>query len=590
MTSEKVNEALAACKQSFVAVAVFSGITNLLMLAPAFYMLNVYDKAVGNNSLPTLWVLSLITGFLFLILGAMELLRSRILVLVSSRIDGIIAPALYDMTFKSAVLVGPDKASIQPLTDLHGLRQFVTGNGVFALFDAPWLPIYIWVLFMFHPLLGWMGVIAAAGFFTLAVMNQKNTQSPLAASNEFTRQANSETQRNLRNAEAVDAMGMLHALRGRWRARQQKALDFQERASSTAAMYNSIIKTSRVAVQSAAIAAGAYLVLNQEISPGMLIAGSILISRALAPVELAVGAWKGFVDAREQYDRINQMLRHSNDSPRPMQLPPLVGNVSARGATIIPPTGKKPVIANVSFDVPSGSTCMVIGDSGAGKSTLIRGLLGLWPVTSGEIRIDGSEPWKAQRDEFGPQVGYLPQDIELLEGSVSENIARFGQIESQAVIEAANRAGLHDFILALPQGYESVIGKHGGELSPGQRQRLALARALYLNPKLIVLDEPNSNLDEAGEKALSTALAEMKALGSTIFVVSHRTNLLPQADLLLVMSGGLVKDFGPTTDVLTRLGALRQPSPDAKGAKSGPLASGKPPLVETVTVPPRGRN
>ena len=300
------------------------------------------------------------------------------------------------MTFKSAVLVGPDKASIQPLTDLHGLRQFVTGNGVFALFDSPWLPIYIWVLFMFHPLLGWIES-CGCDFFALAVMNQKYTQPPLVLLMS-SRAKRFETQRNLRNAEAVDAMGMLHAVRGRWRARQEKALDFQERASGTAAIYNALIKTLRIAVQSAAIAAGAYLVLNQEISPGMLIAGSILIGRALAPVELAVGAWKGFVEAREQYDRINQMLKHSNDLPRPMRLPALVGNVSARGATIIPPTGKKPVITNVSFDVPSGSTCMVIGESGAGKSTLIRGLLGHWPVTSGEIRIDGSNLGKLRNN------------------------------------------------------------------------------------------------------------------------------------------------------------------------------------------------
>ncbi len=547
------SDALRASKQSLLAVATFSGVANLLMLVPAFFMLNVYDKAVGHNSVETLWALSLITAFLFLVLGSMEWIRSRVLVAISTRMDKILAPAIYRFTFQNAVNVGGQQASIQPLADLMGLRQFLTGAGIFALFDAPWLPVYLAVLFLFHPLLGWMGVLAALTFLALALMNQYRVGKDLATSNQLARIANAETQVNLRNAEVATSMGMVPELQERWQTNQDKLLAFQERASLTAGGFNAITKTLRLAVQSAAIAAGAYLVLLQEISPGMIIAGSILIGRALQPVELAVGAWKGFVEAKEQYERLDQILTLTPPASSKMSLPPLVGNISFKNLAVAPPGEKTATLQGVTAEIPAGSVCMILGPSGSGKSTLMRALLGLWPAVAGEVRLDGAEPNNFDRVELGDQLGYLPQDIELLDGSINSNIARFGAIDSEAVIRAATDAGVHEFILSLPNGYDTEIGKRGGVLSPGQRQRIGLARALYRQPRLVVLDEPNSNLDDVGEAALHQAVMGLKANGSTVLLVSHRKSTLPLADYLLVLVGGRLRQFGKTAEVLEKL-------------------------------------
>ena len=587
MADHRIIEAYKACKQSFVAVGVFSGVANLLMLVPAFFMLNVYDKAVGNNSHDTLWVLTWIAAFLFVMLAAMEILRSRVLAAVASRLDRLLATDLYDASFRNSLEVGANRASTQSLVDLNNLRQFITGNGVFAIFDAPWLPIYLWVMFMFHPMLGWLGSLAAIMFFVIAILNQVQTAGLMEEANSEARRGNADTQRNLRNAEAITAMGMLSSLRKRWRIGQDKTLDIQQKASHVGGVYSGITKALRLAVQSAAIALGAHLVLAQEISPGMLIAGSILIGRALAPVEMAVGAWKGFVDAKGQYERIKDALTGlAGDEAEKMPLPDISGAVSFRSATIIPPSGQRPTISGVTFEIPAGNTCLIIGASGAGKSTLVRGLLGLWPTIAGEIRIDGAEAAKANREELGSQIGYLPQDIELLEGSVSENIARFGEVDSPAVVQAAKDAGIHEFILSLPNGYDTEIGKPGADLSPGQRQRVALARAIYGNPKLVVLDEPNSNLDDDGEIALGAAIQRMKDLNSTVVIVSHRTNILYLADRLLVMTAGRVSDFGPTDEVLSRFGAKKPPISGLASAGMEVEGNTTPKKVpRTVTVP-----
>ena len=542
-----------ACKHSLYAVGAFSGAANLLMLVPAFFMLNVYDKAVGNNSLSTLWMLSLITGFLFVILGSMEAFRSRVLVAVSSRVDQLLAPILYRLTFDNAVYVGSDRASIQALADLNGLRQFITSNGIFAFFDAPWLPIYIAILFMFHPLLGWMGVVAALSFFALAVANQAATNDALAKANEVQRTSTADTQKNLRNAEATAAMGMLPELQRRWRTSQDQMLQQQELASNKSGLYNAVIKTMRLAVQSAAIGAGAFLVLKQEISPGMLIAGSILIARALQPVEIIIGAWRGFVDAKEQYSRIDQLLKKELPHKHQLELPAIVGEISASSVAIAPPGSKQPTITGVTFALPPGKTCIVFGSTGAGKSTLIRGILGLWPTLLGEMRIDGLESFKYDRSELGPQIGYLPQSIELLDGSVSDNISRFTEYDPRDVVQAAKDAGVHEFILSLQNGYDTHLGGQYGRLSPGQRQRVALARALYKRPKLVVLDEPNSNLDDEGDAALKIAIDRLKKSGSTVLIVSHRQNILDMADYLLIMKQGQLLDFGVTAEVFQRI-------------------------------------
>ena len=550
---DSFKDSIAVCKQSFVSVGVFSGVINILMLTPAFFMLNVYDKAIGHNSLSTLAMLSLITVAMFVVLGVVEAIRARVLVAISSRLDKAMAPRLYEICFANAVNVGSGRATTQPLQDLNGIRQYLTNNGVFAFFDAPWLPIYLLVLFLFHPLLGWMGVVAAVVFFAVAVVNQRQTGPSLEEANNFAYESNLETTKNLRNAEVVASMGMLDALQSRWRVKQDEMLVAQETASNAAGLYNSISKTLRIMVQSAAIATGAYLALKQEISPGMIIGGSILIGRALQPVELAVSAWKGFLDAKEQYGRLEGLLSAFPREGAKMALPDITGKVSARSATISPPGSNHQAVRNVSFDIPSGSVCMVLGPSGAGKSTLMRGVLGLWRTTSGEIRIDGAEAASYDRVQLGPQIGYLPQSIELLDGTVSSNIARFGEVCSDSVVLAARDAGVHNFILSLPSGYDTVIGMGGGILSPGQRQRVALARALYKRPKLVVLDEPNSNLDTDGEQALNESIKILKEVGSTVVVVSHRQTVLPLVDHAIVMNDGVVADAGPIREVTDRL-------------------------------------
>ena len=583
-----LGNALRLCKTSFVGVGVFSGIANLLMLVPAFFMLNVYDKAVGNNSLETLWVLSSITVFLFAVLAAMEWVRSRVLVYTSSRLDLMLAERILKLTYLNAVAVGSNRATIQPLHDLNALRRFLTGNGVFAFFDAPWLPIYLLILFLFHPLLGWLGVVSALIFLALALANEKQTNSLLDDANQASAANNVDCERNVRNSEVATAMGMVPELIGRWRLKQNKVLDLQEQASNIAGAYNSVIKTLRLAVQSAAIAAGAYLVLNQEISPGMLIAGSILIGRALQPVELAVGAWRGFIEARGQYRRLNILLTLLGDQSEKLELPRISGGLSACEADVQPPGGNVNVLNGVNFTLPAGATCMVVGPSGSGKSSLVRALLGLWPTSGGDIRIDGTESSKYDRELLGPQIGYLPQDIELLEGSVAGNIARFGHLDSEAIIQAATDSGIHEFILALPNGYDTNLNEQGGMLSAGQRQRVALARALYKRPRLVVLDEPNSNLDQNGEAALNAAISTLKQSGSTVVIVTHRKNVVPLADYMLVMDSGTVVDFGTARDVLARLetggrlveknanasNAINSDSEGSRRPKTVPIATG----------------
>ena len=544
----------ASCQQSLIAAAVFSAIANVLMLVPAFFMLNVYDKALGANSLSTLAVLSLITLLMFLGLAAMEVLRSRMLIAIARKVDKLIGPLVYEAMFQNALKAGTKNATIQPLNDFMGLRQFVAGNGAITVFDTPWMPVYLFVMFMFHPLLGWLGVVAALLMLGLAISNQMVTAEQLQKANAHSRENLNFTSGALANVEVAAVMGMLPAIQKTWESKQDTLLEEQETASTWGGLFAAVTKTFRLAVQSAAIAVGALLVLRQEISPGMLIAGSILIGRALQPIELAVSSWKGFVDAKGQYQRLQMLFEAADWGTDRMALPKLQGAIRANKATVVPPGTKTPTLRDATISITPGSTAVVIGPSGAGKSTLIRGILGLWPTSSGDIRIDGAESSHYSRAELGPQIGYLPQAIELFDGSVSANIARQGEVDSSHVLTAAEDAGIHDFILSLPDGYDTELGRHSGVmLSPGQKQRIALARALYMRPTLVVLDEPNSNLDKAGEMALNRAIAMLKDAGSTVIIVSHREGALSLADQLIVVSSGSVLDSGPTAEVLARL-------------------------------------
>ncbi|WP_435213949.1 type I secretion system permease/ATPase [Luminiphilus sp. nBUS_16] len=548
-----IEDALRMCKRSFTAVFIFSFFTNMLMLTPMFYMINVFDKAVGTGSFPTLISLVIIAGFLYVIMALLEWSRSRVLIYIATRMDHVMAPRIYDICFLAeSGGANTQNMGSQPLSDLNSLRQFLAGGTVLSLFDLPWLPVYLLVMVLFHPALAVVALICMGIMFALALANQKSTTEGLKELNEASSSISRQTSRNLRNAEVASAMGMISTLTEKWRIGQDHVLEKQERNSATAAGYSATIKSLTTAMQSAAITTGAVLAMQQQISPGVMIGAALLLGRSLAPIQQAVGGWKGLVDAKLQYSRLNDLLQTFPPIEEQMPLPPIKGDLFAKNVTVVPPGGQRAILTGISFHLCAGTTTMVMGSSAAGKSTLVRTILGLWPTAAGEMRIDGAEAALYDRDTLGPQIGYLPQDIELFDGSVASNIARFTEADPELVVQAARDADVHEMILALPQGYDTVISAQQGLLSPGQRQRIALARALYNRPKLVVLDEPNSNLDESGERALNGAIKMLKAAGSTVVLVSHRNGALPLADGLLVMVGGKIADQGPTADVIAR--------------------------------------
>jgi ATP-binding cassette subfamily C protein EexD len=547
--------ALKACKGSFISVGIFSLFVNALMLVPTFYMLQVYGRVVTSGSLSTLGVLTLIMVVLTITTGLLEWVRSRIMIRVSTKLDVVLSRDVYRASFKQALATGGMNASAQPLADLTALRQFLTGAGLFAFFDAPWLPIYLAVMFMFHPWYGWVAVGCAIVLLILAFVNEKVTSKAISEANRENMAASLHTTKNLRNAEVIESMGMLNNLINRWSLRQKKVLQLQSEASDKGGNITYASKSFRVMVQSLILGLGAYLAINHEIASGLIIAGSVLLGRALAPIDLLIGTWKGFIAARGQYKRLNEILATMQAEPERMSLPAPLGNISVENMIVSAPNSRVAIIKGISFTVPAGTVVGVIGPSASGKSTLARALLGIWPPQHGAVRLDGADISNWDKIELGPHIGYLPQDIELFEGTVGDNIARFGEVDPELVVQAAKVAGVHEMILLLPEGYDTVIGSDGVSLSGGQRQRIGLARALYGTPKLIILDEPNSNLDEVGERALSYALTYLKAEGSTVFVITHRTNILSQLDRLLVMKDGLLSMFGPTEQVVAELSA-----------------------------------
>lgn len=548
--------ALKASKRGFIAAGFFSLFINLLMLTSPFYMLQVYDRVVASRSLETLYFLTAIMVLMFTVMGVLQWVRSRILVRLSNQMDQHLSQRVYSAMFELGVR-SPNQRTSQPLSDLTSLRQFMTGNGLFAFFDAPWLPIYLGIMFLFHPAFGWFAIGAAIILVIVAVLNEKATKKLLTDANGENVKAQNLATGNLRNSEVLHAMGMLPNLMGRWYTQHQTFLEKQTTASDKAGVYSNLSKVLRMIFQSLILGMGAYFVVMNEMSAGMMIAGSILMGRALAPVDLIIGSWSGLNNARTAYFRLSEILEVIPANERNMQLPTPVGHVTVENLFVVPPSSKTPAIKGVNLDVPTGELVGVVGPSAAGKSTLARALLGIWPSSNGSVRIDGAEIQHYNRDELGPYIGYLPQDIELFNGTVSENIARFSEIDADQVVLAAKKAGVHELILRLPNAYDTVIGTDSGALSGGQRQRIGLARALYGNPRVIILDEPNSNLDDQGEQALAQTLQILKAQKTTTFVISHRTSILRNIDKLLVMKDGQVQFFGPRDEVMKQLAAKK---------------------------------
>ncbi|WP_046489743.1 type I secretion system permease/ATPase [Pseudomonas veronii] len=564
--------ALKACKGSFLSVGFFSLFVNALMLAPTFYMIQVSGRVVPSSSTSTLIMLTLILTIMMLTLGSLEWVRSRIMVRVSNRLDVLLSRDVYRASFKKALSTGGMDASAQSLNDLTSLRQFLTGNGLFAFFDAPWLPIYTAVMFLFHPWFGWMTVGSAVVLVVLAYFNHRYTGKALTEANQQSVRATLQTTKNLRNAEVIESMGMLDTLMARWAIYQRRVLVLQSQASDKGGIITSISKTFRTWAQSIMLALGAYLVITHEINPGLLMAGSLLLGRALSPIDQMIGSWKGFVAARVQYGRLNDTLEKLNAEPQRMALPDPEGHIQVENLVIAPPGAKAAVIRNMSFVTPAGSIVGIVGPSAAGKSTLARALLGIWPPQHGTVRLDGADIAAWDKQKLGPHLGYLPQDIELFEGTISDNVARFGKVDPEKVVLAARVAGVHEMILQLPDGYDTVIGSEGINLSGGQRQRIGLARAIYGSPRLIVLDEPNSNLDDVGEKALAVALQKIKETGATVFIISHRPSILSRLDRIMVMSAGTITMYGARDQVIAEL-AQQQAKAQQRVAPTAPAAS-----------------
>ncbi|MES9984580.1 MAG: type I secretion system permease/ATPase [Candidatus Thiodiazotropha sp. 6PLUC6] len=553
-------QALAVSRTSFISSGVFSFFINILMLAPVIYMLEVYDRVLTSNSESTLLMLTLLLVFLFIVMGSLEWARSQVLEVTGNRLVKMLGPRVFNSIFGMTLESGGSVASTQPLADLLTLRQFLTGPAILTLFDAPWMPIYITIMFFFHPLLGTVAIAAALILFGLAIAYERSSRRDLNDASTLNRENNAQTQRNLRNTEAIEAMGMLPKLLDRWQMKHDEMLNLQSRAGRIGGMISTISKTFRMLMQSMMLGLGAYLAIQGEISGGAVIAGSLLLGRALAPINQIIGSWRGFISARESYAQLNKLLESQPTAPEPMRLPPPQGNVVFERATVTPLGASRPILKRLSFVVEPGMSVAVIGPSAAGKSTLVRAILGIYRAERGSIRLDGAEIAQWNREVLGEHIGYLPQDVELLDGNVSDNIARFGDGDPEKVIEAAKAAGVHYMILKLPDGYDTTITAN--LLSAGQRQRIGLARALYGAPKLVVLDEPNSNLDIQGDQALADAIQALKAQGSTVIIVTHRNNILALVDKVLLLSNGekIIYDV-PHKVVALLNGASVQPSP-----------------------------
>ena len=543
--------AVQTIKTHLLHASLYSAAVNLLALVPIIYMLQVYDRVMSSGNRTTLLMLSLLMIALIASSGGFEWVRTRILIATSNKLEKNLRPAILRATFNRALLSGGSNA--QPLTDLYGLRQFMTGTGIFALFDAPWFPIYIFVMFMFHTWFGVAGIFAAIVMIVLAIVNEKVTAEKLLEANLLANQATYKTNSTLQNAEVVAALGMNENNHGRLESLANEALLQQQEASKTGGALVAISKSFRVIIQSATLGLGALLALQQEISPGMVIAGSLLIGRALAPIDTLVGSWRGFTVARLQYSRLDDLLETFPERDHPLSLPPPEGGISIEQLVLVPPGAKEIVLRGVTLALKPGDSLGIVGPSASGKSSLAKAILGIWPPYNGKVRLDGADVASWERPELGPHIGYLPQDIELFDGSIAENICRFGEIKSESIIKAARMAGVHELVLKLPNGYDTVIVGSGGALSGGERQRIGLARAVYGNPKILILDEPNSNLDEQGEQELVQAIERVKNLGSTVIVITHRAHVLKSLKYLLVLKAGVVAAFGPREDVLEKL-------------------------------------
>jgi ATP-binding cassette subfamily C protein len=566
----EVGSALGACKRYFVTALIFSLAINLLYLAGPLYMLQVYDRVINSASHVTLLMLTIVLLVAFSALAGLDVVRGRVLTRASVRLDRLLAGRVLTATMDGAIRGVPPTS--QTLRDFDTYRQFVTGAGIHAIFDMPWAPIYILVIFILHPYLGLFAFVSAIALVGLAVLGQWRVQGPMAESTATASRNYAFTDMSLRNAEVVRAMGMMPGLLQRWDRDRSRALERQVTASDRAANNASLVRFFRLSMQSLILGLGAYLVIERLITVGAMFAASILLGRALQPVEQIVGSWRNMISARGAFRRLKMLLAANPLRDPALTLPRPAGRVAVQGLIYGIPGAPSPILRGISLRLEAGEVLGVIGPSGAGKSTLARQIVGVLAPSGGAVRLDGADVSTWPRESLGQHLGYLPQDIELFADTVAANISRFrsGDDDSE-VIEAAKLAGVHEAILHLPQGYETNVGDGGAVLSGGIRQRVGLARAVYGNPSLVVLDEPSSNLDSDGDSSLLACISELKLRGATVVVISHRPNTLGVVDKLLVLKDGTAELFGPRNEVigqLTRLAAVK-PATAAAAAQSG---------------------
>lgn len=549
-----VSLAFRPIRTAFWGVAAVSFVINILMLTGPVFMLQVYDRVLASGSVPTLVVIGILAIVLYFFYGILEGVRSRILARLGQRIDARLSSIVYSVSNSLPVRMGKEAARLRPVQDLDVVRQFLSGPGPAAIFDMPWLPFYLGIVFLFHPVLGVLGLAGAFIIVILIGLNEAMSRGPSEEASGQAGRRSATVEMGQRNSEVLTAMGMQDALTAKWDAQNSDYLQTQRRASDRTGAFGTAIKTIRFILQSAILGVGAWLAIQQEITPGVMIASSIMISRALAPIEQAVAQWRGFVASRQAIKRLHGVLTIAEADPEKMDLPLPTKTLTAENLFCGPFGEKLPYVQNVSLALEAGDGLGIIGPSGSGKSTFARALVGATPALKGVIRYDGAElgQWPAtKRGEF---IGYLPQDLQLFDGTISENISRFRSDASpDKIIESAKLADVHDMIVGLPDGYNTVIGRSGRLLSAGQKQRIALARALYGNPFLVVLDEPNSNLDAVGEGALTNAIKAMREKGSIVVVIAHRPSAIATVDKVLCLKDGKMAGFGPKEEVLKQV-------------------------------------
>lgn len=548
----EIKQALRASRRAFLAAGLFSFFINMLMLTGPLFMLQVYDRVMTSASIPTLVVLFAMTAFLYGIMGLLELARSRIVVRIGVDVDERIGKRVFQATLRRS-LTQPDAAR-HSLRELDHLRSFLAGPGPLTFFDAPWTPIYLLIIFALHWILGLAALAGAAILLTLALVSELHSRRALQKATSTAAATLELADTGQRNAEAITAMGMFEAYRARWKASNDQSLAWQIRAADRLGSVAAMSKSLRLLMQSSMLALGAWLALSNEISAGSIVAASIIFGRALSPVEQAIGQWKPFVRAREAYARLTELLAKVPPPQPHTQLPRPEGRLSVENLRVASPDTNQLILSNLNFMVPPGHVLAVVGPSASGKSTLARALVGLWPPFGGSIRLDGARLDQWDPENLGQHIGYVPQAVELFTGTVRENIARYRDDASdEAVIAAAKMAHAHELIVALPQGYDTELGSAGTHLSGGQRQRLGLARALFNDPAIVVLDEPNANLDRQGDEALDAAIIGMRERGQTVVIISHRVGALSKADLMLYIDRGMQRAFGPRAEVLAML-------------------------------------